>query len=333
MISIRPIDERELGWFVSLSGMRDEALERQLRGMWADASSRPEWSLVAKVDGTPVGRVALAAQPLGGGINEPELRLVAAWIDWRHPASSETARDLLGACDLIAEQLRPTVIDRRLNAEVHDDIPAWRSVLEENGYELFQEKQGYLWIDSGEALPSADRVSVHSLSEVGRDRFLDVMAATAAGTLDRNDRYYIARCTPRPWADEILRFVEPANEPSTLLTFDGDDPVGFVALGAFDEERTATIVHIGVVPERRGRGYVDDLLRVANHAARERGYRSILSDVDTTNRPMHDAMVRNGHHPGRRPWHVWHYRRWVGAERQAVAYESRDHAVDEDRAG
>ena len=28
-------------------------------------------------------------------------------------------------------------------------------------------------------------------------RCLDVMASTPAGTLDRNDRYYIGRCGPR----------------------------------------------------------------------------------------------------------------------------------------
>lgn len=48
-------------------------------------------------------------------------------------------------------------------------------------------------------------------------------------------------------------------------------------------------------------------------AARERGFASILSDVDTENRPMLDAMLRNGHDPAIRDWHVWHYRRELRA--------------------
>ena len=81
-----------------------------------------------------------------------------------------------------------------------------------------------------------------------------------------------------------------------------------VALSGFDEEATATITHIGVLPEQRGNGYVDDVLAEANATAAARGFRAILSDVDVVNHPMAAAMIRAGHRPDVRPWHVWHYR-------------------------
>jgi hypothetical protein len=55
--------------------------------------------------------------------------------------------------------------------------------------------------------------------------------------------------------------------------------------------------------------HTEDLLRAANLAARERGMSAMLSDTDTHNHPMMAAFVRAGHHPGLRPWHVWHHRR------------------------
>jgi ribosomal protein S18 acetylase RimI-like enzyme len=75
-----------------------------------------------------------------------------------------------------------------------------------------------------------------------------------------------------------------------------------------DEPATGTIVHIGVLPAHRGRGCVNDLLAGAASAARRRGFRHILSDIDTLNEPMAAALVRAGHDPAARPWHVWHYR-------------------------
>ena len=63
-----------------------------------------------------------------------------------------------------------------------------------------------------------------------------------------------------------------------------------------------------MVPEQRGRGYVDDLLRAGTAAARDAGYTSILSDADVLNEPMTAAFARADHLPDRRPWHIWHYR-------------------------
>ena len=130
------------------------------------------------------------------------------------------------------------------------------------------------------------------------------------GTLDRNDRYYLALTGERGWANEMFGFLAPDDLASSYLALDiADRPAGFVLLGAFDEPATASIFHIGVLPEQRGHGYIDDLLVRANLAARERGFESILSDVDVENAPMRAAMVRARHLEGRRPWHVWHYRR------------------------
>jgi ribosomal protein S18 acetylase RimI-like enzyme len=45
------------------------------------------------------------------------------------------------------------------------------------------------------------------------------------------------------------------------------DPAGFVAVSAFDEPATATIIHIGVLPGQRGHGYGRQLLGTATLAA------------------------------------------------------------------
>jgi diamine N-acetyltransferase len=136
------------------------------------------------------------------------------------------------------------------------------------------------------------------------------MGRCQVGTLDRNDRYYLGLCGIQGWGDEMTGVLDPADTSSWLAALDpaSGEPVGFVALGGFDDPATATIVHIGVVPEARGRGYVHDLLAAANRAARARGFRAVLSDVDTENGPMLAAMERAGHVAGRRPWHIWHDR-------------------------
>lgn len=185
-----------------------------------------------------------------------------------------------------------------------------RTIARETGLELLQEKEGVWWSDEGQHLPAADRVTLRPLPEVGPDAFASVFARCMEGTLDRIDREKVAEFGARGWADiQLSHYVPEEDAPFWLLAQDPDgDPVGFVGLSTFDEEATGSIGHIGVVPERRGRGYVDQLLRAVNLAARERGFRGVLSDVDVLNTPMLNAMARAGHRADGRPWHKWYYR-------------------------
>jgi RimJ/RimL family protein N-acetyltransferase len=58
-----------------------------------------------------------------------------------------------------------------------------------------------------------------------------------------------------------------------------------------------TIVYVGVVPQRRGQGYVDDLLAAGTATlleARGRGERPLRADTDVANAPMAAAFERVG---------------------------------------
>jgi ribosomal protein S18 acetylase RimI-like enzyme len=202
------------------------------------------------------------------------------------------------------------VLDSRLNPEVHDHLDERRRLLEGAGLSIFQEKEGFWWEDDGAPIDDAGRLSYRSLAELGRPAFSAVFGRGPEGTLDRNDRYYWTRCGPDGWAAEMLGFCRASDEESWLVGVDpAGDPVGYVLVSAFDEDGVATIAHIGVLPERRGNGYGLDLLAAGMRAARERGFRAMLNDVDVENRPMLGAFERAGHSTSARAWHVWHYRR------------------------
>lgn len=308
MLSVRSIDRSEAAWFGSLAG---DDVAGQLTDAWAEGTSRPDWALVALADSVPVARGALIAEPVGGGVDTLEGVAAFLWADLDHPGHAEATQALLGQLGERLRRFGPTTLNRRLNPERQADVPAWRELLETAGFHLFQEKEGLTWDVSARAETTPGRLIFRSLAEVGRDAYLDVVAATATGTLDRNDQYYIELCGPRPWAGEMLGFLEPSDESSALLGYLPDGrAAGFVMVAGFDTE-TWTIVHIGVVPELRGHGYVDDLLAKADVAARDRGFRYGLSDVDVGNGPMIAALERAGHRRGERPWHVWHYRRRI----------------------
>lgn len=310
MVTVRAIGEEEIDAFGALDSSTPGVAET-VRGLWADGSGRPEWTLVAEEGRVPIGRAAFFTVPLGCGLEVREGRLAGVWVDPTAGTRREAGHLLLETAAELGRGVTP-FIERRLNHEVHRDLPFWRDMLSATGFELFAEKEGFVWTDAGGELPAPRRLAFSTLAEVGRERYAQAMAAAIGGTLDRNDRFYLAACGPRGWGTEMVWAADAQDEPDWLLAHEPDGTLaGYVAVGPF-EEGVGTIVHIGVVPERRGRGYVDELLRAANRAARRRGYGSMLSDVDTENAPMLAAMERNGHLRGVRPWHVWAYRRAVG---------------------
>jgi RimJ/RimL family protein N-acetyltransferase len=57
----------------------------------------------------------------------------------------------------------------------------------------------------------------------------------------------------------------------------------------------ATIGYIGVVPEQRGKGYIDTLLRQGTATLLTAGAVTIRADTDVNNLPMANAFRRCGY--------------------------------------
>ena len=310
--------------FVGLPGDHDDLAETVER-VWSDGSSRPSWCFVLEHDSEPVGRIGYRVEETCpaeflGDLPSHELIGFGLWLPWDTDRDVDLGRELLGT-SLGRLGDVPEILEINVNTEDHDHAQRRVAVLREAGLQIFQEKQGYQWADDGTQIEVPDRLTFRSLPEVGRPLYRAVMSLSGEGTLDRNDRYYWSRAGAANWAGVMASFVEDDEAGLWLLGFNShDDPVGYVAVSAFDEPETATIVHIGVSPSQRGNGYVDDLVLAGTAAAQQAGFEAMLSDVDVGNEPMRAAMLRAGHVEDARPWHHWSMRgpleqvirAWVG---------------------
>lgn len=231
-----------------------------------------------------------------------------AWTDGDPAAARAVVTAATGAAPAGASVYLP------VNAVSGPDHTERREIAQACGFELFQEKEGFWWAVDGQAAPEPAGLRLEPMSRIGREPFVPVIARCVAATLDRTDILVVGRHRPDEWAGTFLDHRATGADARSWLyagTADGD-PVGFVGLAARSgEPGIGTIVLIGVLPEQRGRRYVDQLLGAAHHAARERGFTAILSHVDVANHPMMAAMRRCGADPDGHPWHKWLYVRRV----------------------
>lgn len=304
--SVGSIDE-----FVGAPGDSEDYRDT-VAAMWDSGQSKPEWCFVLEEGADRVGRIGFRVAPTTddprwlGTLPPEELFAFGLHLPWEEDYL-DLGQNLLDRSIGFIRGEVPELLEVRISKEVHPHAPARCRLMETFGLELFQEKQGYFWVDDGFPIEVGDRLGFRSITEVGEEAYRSIMASCGEGTLDRNDRYYWEGCGPDNWAAQMMAYLNEEDAPMWLVGYDSGSAVGYVAVVSA-EDWGSTIGHIGVAPEDRGRGFIHDLLAAGTAAVQRAGITTMLSDVDVLNTPMRRAMVRAGHRDNQRPWHIWVYR-------------------------
>jgi ribosomal protein S18 acetylase RimI-like enzyme len=282
---IRPISPGELDHFVAAAGSPEhrEEVDWYLRSMFAAGSMRPEWCFV--------------------GTEQP-FALVLLDIPW----DSDYMR--MGTCLLEAVLDKAQRLGTKEIEHVIDDPPMRPqfqhysekrvALLQSVGFSLRRETDRFEW-PGGEPPVGADRLSFRTLEEVGEEAFVDTMKRVSEGTLDRQIREERERLGPQEAAREFFENAQRVeHDPSwwrLAYSRPDGDLVGLVMPAA--PPGFLTLFYVGVVPEMRGRRYVDDLLAASTATlldARTKGRdeKALRADTDVTNAPMAAAFERAG---------------------------------------
>ncbi len=313
-------DERA---FTTVPGAADNSTA--IAGLCADPD-RDLWMFLLERNGQVVGRAGFFSEPthpldFASDLPDRELNLFDLALPWDQDGWLDAGVELLTAAQARVDAPGCEYWDARVNAEFHDRPEQRRRLMEAAGMALFQEKHGFHWDDPGRPVVVPDRLRFRSIVEIGEERYRTTLGRVGRGTLDRNDRWYHAKAGEANWAAVFTAAMDDGDADMWLHGELADGtPVGFVAMADFkvpdptpwDVEPSATVGFIGVVPEQRGNGYIDDLLLAGTAAAQRKGYKAVLSDVDVLNRPMAAAMQRCGHRGDKRPWHIWFFRSQLG---------------------
>lgn len=261
---------------------------------------RPIARFVAERDGVPLASAVLGRAEI---FEREPLDHAVARLSW-----ADGAQDAAAAVVTEAAAAAPDTVYLPVNSAAGQDHEAQRAIAEAAGFGLFQEKEGFWWADTGQPLPEPIGLRWTTMSRIGREPFVAVIARCVAETLDRADVLTFARHRPDEWVTTFLdRHAAATGSWLFAETTDGT-PIGFVGLAAREgEPGIATIVLIGVLPEHRGHRHVDQLLVAAHRVARAQGFDAVLSHVDVANHPMMAAMRRAGADSGGHPWHSWLY--------------------------
>jgi RimJ/RimL family protein N-acetyltransferase len=158
------------------------------------------------------------------------------------------------------------------------------------------ERLRYEWM-AGSGLPDTTGRLVFR-PEPDDEVFVEVLSRVLAGTLDATTRKESARIGPRRQARQDVAFYRDhmrGDRSWWRLAQTQDGQIAGFGIPSANVE-FPVVGYLGVLPEHRGHGYVDEILaEITRILAAEAGATVIHADTDLENRPMAAAFERAGY--------------------------------------
>jgi RimJ/RimL family protein N-acetyltransferase len=140
--------------------------------------------------------------------------------------------------------------------------------------------------------PYEDPFSYQSLSDLGEERFLDLLSESAVGDPFED----VGSRDPKSDFDDLVSFAGAKfNASWWQAAFLGGDPIGVVLPQAFaDSDDQGSLFYVGVRPEFRRRGYGKILHAAGLAFLSSKNIRNYMGSTDTRNEPMKAVFRANG---------------------------------------
>ncbi|MFI6849344.1 dihydrofolate reductase family protein [Kitasatospora sp. NBC_00085] len=296
----RPTDETDLDRVTAVTVDEpvswidaDRYLEELEEGMY-----RPEWTWIAE-DG---GRIVARALWWGQASSEHPIALDCLHVDPSVADRAAVAAGLITAgLRAFAEQgaTKPPLYNVTLPngwRELPDVVAAlaWRhEAALAAGLTNEVERLRLEWTPDAGLPASSGRLT---FTEGSDEEFLDVFRRIAEGSLDAETRRNVASMGAEAAAREEVDFYLgcPGERSWWRLARTPDGQVAGLALPSATPYNR-NVGYLGVVPELRGQGYVDDVLAEITRVQVEAGAELITATTDTGNAPMAAAFARAGY--------------------------------------
>lgn len=296
-LTMRPIAGRdELDLFSRLPYVLNEELRDDL----AVGRRRPEWMWVALDGDHLLARVGWWGRT---GDDTPFLLDIFDIDDSADRDRVDIGVRLLqtAMAEVVPAGVRPPEYSRTVPPDWREGGVARRVVedrivaLERTGARLFVERLRFEW-RPGTPIPESRGClafrPVHDTEEI-----LALMTRVLNGTLDAHSRDDLTRMSAREAAvrhyeDELAHYRSP-RDWWRIATLPDGEPVGFVTPARNDYN--PIIGYLGVLPEHRGNGYIDEILAEGTRILATQDVPRIRAATDLGNTPMANAFQRVGY--------------------------------------
>lgn len=280
-MKIRNIDINEIEVF---SNITSASFKKYLLSWIKDGITKLDWCFAAFHNSELIGRIVY-------GVYDNELEI----LDVTVKDSNKNAID-----SLLQNSLKEMKIKgfKKIECHLYSDKVNYEDYvnsLKKCGFKITQEKKSFIK-ESSSINEKSGRLIFKNLQETGQNEFINAIEKVTENTLDKDDLDCIKEFGTRQAAVNYFNQLKDIdfNKSWWKLAYTADNKlVGLVVSQKFDEKNGA-INYIGVVPEKRGNGYINDLLEEGVKTLVEDNIKKIIGDIDVNNFPLEKALNKKG---------------------------------------
>lgn len=300
-ITVRPIQTGEFPRFLSI-GTNPEHLEdikKYVNQLLETGCTRLEWCYVLENNGYFLGRFLFWSLPK---LDKP-LDIVLFDLDWSNENYLELGTLFLEKIKNIAKSLSVTNLGHVLDFPAQ--FPQWQeyfskrsSLLETSSFKLSRKTKRFIY-SSNTSLDyfNYERFILKSLEDVGEAEYIKAILEVSKSTLDERINFDRESKGALAQAEENFKDLQQMDYKSSWwkLIYDKNDNSLIGLVMPTIAPSFGTIGYIGVVPEKRGKGYINTLLTLGTKILLDNGTTIIKADTDVNNIPMADAFIKAGY--------------------------------------
>lgn len=299
---IRTIKEDELYSFSKLGTNEKNATEFKdlLINWFKEGKSKKEWCFVAEDDNGFCARIVywiFLDQPL-------DLKICAFHIE-----DHQLEEFISIGNALISTSLEAMCVKGFNTIEYHfyksDKLLSneYKNLLIINGFNVTQEKKNFTFKTSDdipqkvEELQRVYPIYFKRLADISADKFIEAIEKVTEGTLDDDLLFNLHEFGPKKAALNYFNVIKDIdyNKNWWTVAYDSNDElIGLVVPQKFNSYMGA-INYIGVVPEKRGHHFVDQLLLEGTTILKKASVEEIIADIDVKNLPMEESLYKLGY--------------------------------------
>lgn len=215
----------------------------------------------------------------------------------------ETLDNFEKSCKVLVEESLKLLKDKGFsNVEYHhyfkitSEVDRYHEAFTNSGFRIVQEKKCFEYEEEN-FKSYKQRLVFKNLEDSSEHEFISAIEAVTYGTLDRDDLESLETSGPKRAAEmyfELLKEIDFNEEWWKLAYEQSGELVGLVVPQRIGKS-TGSINYIGVVPEKRGNGYVHDLIGKASSTMFGDKMEKIVADIDYFNFPLEKALIDCGY--------------------------------------
>lgn len=277
---VRNIKNEDIEAFAKLVACKEAVFKEQLLS-WIDKGiTKLDWCFVIEDNNDFLGRIVY-------GVFNNQLNILDINV-------KKFNRDIVN--ELLRGSLERRELKEFSEIECHlysdkVDFDQYVNIFIKNGFKVAQEKKSFVW-QAGSVDKQQQRLYFKSLEEIASDKYIDAIKQVTEQTLDRDDLNCIKEFGSEKAAINYFNLLKDIefNKKWWKLAYTHDNElIGLVVSQKLNCD-TGAINYIGVVPEKRGNGYVKDLLIEGIRILSEGNIKKIIGDIDVNNYPLEKAL-------------------------------------------